>query len=211
MGLAVIFSFNDVSAAEPENLYTLKQEINTYVDSGEYTRDLEKVSASAHKYLVKRIAKGAPAGKKLAIIFDIDETTLSNIGHIRTNDYGYLPPIWDTWVAEGTAPAIPSVKKIYDAAVEGKVTVFFITGRKESDRRGTAKNLHEAGYATWEKVYYKPNDEKSTARAFKTRVRGEIEAEGYVIIANLGDQVSDLEGGHAEKTFKLPNPFYIAN
>jgi acid phosphatase len=30
-----------------------------------------------------------------------------------------------------------------------------------------------------------------------------------VIIANMGDQASDLAGGHAEKTFKLPNPFYL--
>ena len=28
-------------------------------------------------------------------------------------------------------------------------------------------------------------------------------------IANLGDQESDLIGGHAERTFKLPNPFYL--
>jgi hypothetical protein len=24
----------------------------------------------------------------------------------------------------------------------------------------------------------------------------------------MGDQLSDLEGGYAERTFKLPNPFY---
>jgi hypothetical protein len=28
------------------------------------------------------------------------------------------------------------------------------------------------------------------------------------IIANIGDQPSDLFGGHAEKMFLLPNPFY---
>jgi len=31
-----------------------------------------------------------------------------------------------------------------------------------------------------------------------------------MIIANIGDQESDLAGGFAEKTFKLPNPFYIS-
>jgi hypothetical protein len=29
-----------------------------------------------------------------------------------------------------------------------------------------------------------------------------------MIIVNIGDQ-SDLEGGHAEMTFKVPNPFYF--
>jgi hypothetical protein len=28
------------------------------------------------------------------------------------------------------------------------------------------------------------------------------------IVANMGDQPSDLEGGFAERTFLLPNPFY---
>jgi hypothetical protein len=27
-------------------------------------------------------------------------------------------------------------------------------------------------------------------------------------VLNMGDQLSDLEGGYAERTFKLPNPFY---
>ena len=33
-----------------------------------------------------------------------------------------------------------------------------------------------------------------------------IESQGYDIVANVGDQLSDLEGGFADRTFKLPNP-----
>ena len=32
---------------------------------------------------------------------------------------------------------------------------------------------------------------------------------GYDIVANFGDQLSDLTGGFADKTFKLPNPMYF--
>ena len=35
-----------------------------------------------------------------------------------------------------------------------------------------------------------------------------IENEGFTILANVGDQDSDLEGGHAKRAFKLPNPMY---
>lgn len=38
--------------------------------------------------------------------------------------------------------------------------------------------------------------------------RAAIEAQGYTIVANVGDQESDLAGGRAERAFKLPNPFY---
>jgi hypothetical protein len=47
---------------------------------------------------------------------------------------------------------------------------------------------------------------------YKTSMRKEIEKD-YFIIANIGDQYSDLIGDktddHAERCFKLPNPFYF--
>lgn len=41
--------------------------------------------------------------------------------------------------------------------------------------------------------------------AYKTAKRAEIEARGYTIIANIGNNQSDLVGGHAERTVKLPD------
>ena len=38
--------------------------------------------------------------------------------------------------------------------------------------------------------------------------RRTLAEQGYVIVLNMGDQESDLAGGHAERTFKMPNPFY---
>ena len=48
-----------------------------------------------------------------------------------------------------------------------------------------------------------------TTIAYKSRERARIERRGYTIVANVGDQDSDLAGGHAERAFKLPNPFYF--
>ena len=42
----------------------------------------------------------------------------------------------------------------------------------------------------------------------KSETRKYIESLGYDIKANFGDQFSDLSGGYADKTFKLPNPMY---
>ncbi len=44
---------------------------------------------------------------------------------------------------------------------------------------------------------------------YKSGVRAYIESQGYDIVGNFGDQFSDLEGGHADKTFKMPNPNYF--
>jgi hypothetical protein len=48
----------------------------------------------------------------------------------------------------------------------------------------------------------------NSAADFKAPERAKIAAKGYTIIANVGDQPSDLAGGYAERTFLLPNPFY---
>ncbi len=32
---------------------------------------------------------------------------------------------------------------------------------------------------------------------------------GHRILVNVGDQRSDLTGGYASRTFKLPNPMYV--
>jgi hypothetical protein len=44
---------------------------------------------------------------------------------------------------------------------------------------------------------------------FKAPERRKISEQGYTIVLSLGDQDSDLEGGYAERTFKLPNPVYF--
>jgi SRSO17 transposase len=46
---------------------------------------------------------------------------------------------------------------------------------------------------------------------FKTKPEIALEQlrEGYTIIANVGDQFSDIEGEHSGCRFKVPNPFYF--
>jgi predicted secreted acid phosphatase len=44
---------------------------------------------------------------------------------------------------------------------------------------------------------------------YKSATRAYVESLGYDIVGNFGDQFSDLVGGHADRTFKLPNPNYF--
>ncbi len=195
-------------ALEPTNLNQAKWTVLQYATSGEYGRDLAAVALQANKYVSKRVTRAKP-DQKLAIVFDIDETTLSNLSEMQENDFGYIPAIWNRWLAEARAPAIVPVQAVYETAVRHNVAVFFITARHENQRASTEKNLRQVGYDTWQKAYFMADDTEKPARLYKTAIRAQIEQDGYTIIANVGDQNSDLQGGHAEKTFKLPNPFYI--
>ena len=44
---------------------------------------------------------------------------------------------------------------------------------------------------------------------YKSATRAHIESVGYNIVASFGDQFSDLSGGFADRTFKMPNPNYF--
>ena len=47
-----------------------------------------------------------------------------------------------------------------------------------------------------------------TTTEYKSLTRAHVQQLGYRVVANFGDQFSDLLGGHAERAVKLPNPTY---
>src|SRR6185437_4465336 len=74
----------------------------------------------------------------------------------------------------------------------------------------TMENLNKVGYLglSPDHLYMRRKGFPGPVENFKMAARTEIEQKFNVtIIANVGDQDSDLVGGHAERTFKVPNPF----
>ena len=202
-------------ASIPENLGVLKQQITEYKRSGAYDRDVAAVLSNAQAYVTRR----APLVRKPAIVLDIDETSLSNWPEIQANDYGRFtngpcnlpagPCGSASWVASAQAEAIQPTLALFRAAKTKGVSVFFITGRSETAREATEANLHKAGYDAWSALIMRPAGTSTPSAAdYKAPERGRIAAQGYTIIANVGDQPSDLSGGNAERTYLVPNPFY---
>ena len=87
--------------------------------------------------------------------------------------------------------------------------MFFITGRPPELREATERNLRAQGYEWDGVVLYPPGAHFASAVEFKASERRRIAERGYTILLSLGDQESDLAGGYAERTFKLPNPVYL--
>jgi predicted secreted acid phosphatase len=200
---------------EPVNVGLAKLAAVEYHDSGDYMRDLAYAAAPANDWLRQR----APQVSRPALVLDVDDTALTNWPVILANDFGRFPagpcllpegPCgWHAWDLRGQdAPLEPTLQVFRTARLLG-MTVFFISGRPESERAATERNLRAAGYAGYEQAFFTPDGAQFTSLAdFKAPTRQKIAAMGYAIIANMGDQMSDLDGGFAEKTFKLPNPFY---
>jgi acid phosphatase len=88
------------------------------------------------------------------------------------------------------------------------VAVFFISARPPNLRQATDRNLREQGYEWTGLILLPEGAHFASAADFKAPERRKITEQGYTIVLSLGDQESDLKGGYAERTFKLPNPVY---
>jgi predicted secreted acid phosphatase len=201
-------------AGEPANLDTVKQRLKQYESCKEsdcYLPQLERQADLAIFFLKQSVENSKP-GEKLAIVLDIDETALSNWAVETHDDFGYIPNDSNWCVALRCGKAIAGTLRIFREAERDHVAVFFITGRPESQREDTAANLKAEGYDRWEELYLRPEDhpKAQTVTEFKSGDRGKIVANGYRIVLNVGDQLSDLAGNpQADHSVKMPNPFYF--
>jgi predicted secreted acid phosphatase len=203
-------------APSPLNIGTVKDSLREY-HKDSYMKDIAAVFSVVQNYVERRAA----VVEKPAIVLDIDETSLTNWTNLDLDDFGFIKkgPCserkdfacgFTNWVRKGTADPIEPTRDFYNAARAMHVAVFFITGRLNSQRAITVKNLHRAGYRGWTKLVTRPdNDPEKSIVPFKSGERAKIAKDGYTILATIGDQQSDLEGGSAECGFKLPDPFYF--
>jgi hypothetical protein len=199
--------------AEPPNLGLLKTELKAYHDCtctcGCYTKALDLEEQHAMAFL-ERAAAHKKAGEKLALVLDIDDTSLSTWPEISAADFGFVSNEWQTWAESASAPVIPGTLRLFKRAQELSVAVFFITGRADTLRDATERNLHSAGYDKWDGLALCTKDQlKEATIAYKSAARMQIVQQGYRIALSVGDQFSDLRGKPAaDYSVKLPNPFY---
>ncbi|MEU9055131.1 HAD family acid phosphatase [Streptomyces sp. NPDC048384] len=157
------------------------------VDYNTWQNDCQAVMDQALPYLKQRIANTKP-GEKQAIVFDIDNTTLET-------DFGFSYP----------QPANEPVREVAEYAQEHGVSLFFVTARPGIIYSVTDYNLEYRGYEVSGLYVRGFFDLFKNVGDYKTAQRVDIEKKGYTIIANIGNSATDLSGGHAEKTYKLPD------
>ena len=199
------------SFSEPQNLSVLKNELVRYHDSGEYMQDVSHLMHKAEHYITHR-AKAISKTQKPAIVLDIDETCLSNYNNLIARDFINNSQRIHRDTMKGDATPIQSCLHLYNTAKANNIDVFFISGRFENERDITVKNLKRAGFNHWTGLYLQPNrnyGKHGTTEPFKTATRKSLTKKGYTILATIGDQPIDLNGGYALKTFKVPNPYYF--
>jgi phosphoglycolate phosphatase-like HAD superfamily hydrolase len=198
-----------------------------------YADDVAKVERRAANRLPKLIKH---ADAKPAVVVDVDDTSLSTYNYEALNDFGYNPAVNAKYIHETGMKAVFGMPQLLTAAAKRGVEVYYVTGRPTTDafgstqRADTLRDLAAAGYPdvvpghlfTRNKpnppAYLRSCDKPDATPAtycttvqYKSLTRRHIEhlAGGQDIVANFGDQFSDLQGGYSDATYKLPNPMYF--
>lgn len=156
------------------------------------------IMASIRTYLSDFTGDGADVGN-CWVIFDVDETLLTAYekdGSVSIPKIGHIP--------------IPQTISLYKWCKEQGFKVCIITARREWLRSMTIHRLIDSigddPLHSWNELWFKPSLSIRSDQEFKTRVRSIVAKKG-TIVANIGDQVTDLRGGFSSAIFKLPNRY----
>ena len=167
-------------------------------------------------------SKTRTRSKRPALVLDIDETSLTNWPNLLADDFGF--------VADGSCDVLPAGpcgfnQWILKSSAEGNSAgAEAVQGGKGQRRRGDfhhrpsgqVSGIQPSSISIMRDLTAGPSLERDPTgtisrrcRSTRWRNRIKVEAEGYTIIANVGDQMSDIDGEHGGCTFKVPNPFYF--
>ena len=198
--------------SSPLNLGTIKKLLFDY-HTMYYNDDVAAVFESAKTFIEQNAARS----NRPAIVLDIDETSLTNWPNLAADDFGFIadgscdvlpagPCGFNRWILKSSAEAIEPARKLFEAAKAKGVAVIFITGRPDKQRDATIVNLDHAGFDGWTELRTRPDRDERTVQDYKTaeRIKVEAEPEGYTVIANVGDQMSDIDGGMAAAPPRCP-------
>jgi 5'-nucleotidase (lipoprotein e(P4) family) len=129
-----------------------------------------------------------------AVILDVDETVLDNSAfEARLINEGkeYNEPMWDSWVVEEAAVAVPGATDFISLALDRGVEVFFVTNRNHDTEEHTVRNLqqHFGPSITGEQVL--TQNELSDWTSDKTSRRDYV-ASAHRVLLLVGDDLSDF-------------------
>lgn len=138
-----------------------------------------------------------PCGTKpRAVVFDVDETVLLNLGFeydVATNPAPYSDARWEAWERTGAdkVAAAPGARSALRAIRAMGVTVVFNTNRSAANADATRAAIEGAGLgpAVHGDTLYLQGDD--TAGAKKDGRRAGIAAK-YCVVAMAGDQLGDF-------------------
>src|SRR4029453_17258775 len=139
------------------NVSVVKGQVKDYRASGHWDQDIANVATECTRLTREAVARGA----RPAVVFDVDETLLSNWPYIMEYDFARVPSLFAVWAERSECPAIEPVQQFYLAMRGAGVATFVITGRGESLRAATVRNLERQGISGWAGISFRPAQDRT--------------------------------------------------
>ncbi len=127
-----------------------------------------------------------------AVILDADETVLDNApfqARLLEKGIDFDPQLWQEWVREEKAEAIPGAKDFIEFARENKVAVFYVTNRELEEP--TLKNIQNVLDPDVDSETLMCKNEQSDWGSDKSTRRAEV-AKSHRILLLIGDDYNDF-------------------
>lgn len=204
--LTIFLLISSVSFAQ--NFFFLNDSaaVSDYYLSGGHDAELRGIIAPAIEHFKK-----LTVNPNDVIVFDVDETSLSNFEIFRASHYVFDADSYNKQLETESSPAIQPSLELYNFLKEKGFKIFFITGRDYNDFNytHTLGNLKKSGYTNIDTLILRPAEFKnSTAQEYKSTIRQRLTNKGYNFIGNVGDQWSDMVGGNAGYMVRITNYMY---
>ena len=188
-------------------------EVKRYYDSGHALSQQREIATAAYDWIdtwVDENCGGDPQSCMATVVFDVDETLLSNYGFYKGTNFTFNQDGWNAFNQACKSPAIAPVRRLYNRLRDSGFRVVIMTGRAEATRPWTQKCLEQHGITDWDKLILRgPSEVDLSADDYKSGERAALERAGYRIVASIGDQVSDMSSGSLMAGFLLPNAMYF--
>jgi predicted secreted acid phosphatase len=226
----------DVLRQQIRNYYGDPLGTGVFTDASNYAMEARYVANVGKHWLAARAL--AHSDKPKAIVLDVDDTTLATWNYEVASNWAYNPTTNGQYVTDQRFPPVPGMVDLVQQAANEGYAIIFLTGRPAAQEAATLGNLTTDGVGVdahypapttlndgEDGLFTKPSTSaypsylqqacssdpngSCTTIHYKAATREHIESLGYDIVANFGDQNSDLVGGAADRTFKLPNPNYF--
>ena len=210
------------------NVDSVKSTIRTYYGadstgisnktSSPYITELNRLTQAISPVVDAACRFAAARGVKPAIVLDADDTTLWTYD-MEDHDMHFVfnPQLQNVWVQDQRFPATPAMVDLANRAAAAGCSLVGLTGRNDTQRAATIANLAKVGYTGFTDANYYTKWSVTgtplpaylhcaavttcTTIEYKSQTRAHVEdpsGGGYTILANFGDQFSDLIGGHAD-------------
>jgi predicted secreted acid phosphatase len=198
----------------------------------QHLRDVRQTLHADQAALAKaqRTAAGVTVPPTPAAVFDADDTTLWNYDlEDGVMKFAYNPATSAEWIQDQKFVAVPGMPALAKAVAAAGCTIVGVTGRTSDQQAATIANLTKDGYVDasgrplftaanyytkWVGTATPPayldcgDDHACSTIEYKAGTREHLADTGLDVVADLGDQFSDLHGGYADVTYKVPNPTY---